>query len=417
MLWDRPATVRNPGEDATPPGLALFHSDGEVDEFDFAPLWSMDALVNTKSGVAAFVGADDSLSLNESLRCYDIITGEMLFSFEGTWIPLGFIEDGWSLVAMEAETRWKPIHGKADRRALENFTGEGYSLKYSVHIIDVLSGEKTSTIVVFDTVSRKIRWEDRFDFKPQLAVDAGLLFAALPEFPYITDEIDADERPVKLWALDVRGEVSMPIDVGDAIRDRNFSFIVSSDGRSVFFQSQRESETVSMKMPFYGGAEREWGDLCAWRDGEITLIAELDGKHVRQQMGICRRGKTLLCAEIEYDEETRYPVEGTLSFFLTDLPAPNRRDLAIEGEIWSVSMSQGGRWIAYTAAVDGLLRTHLLDTIRGEDNILVECGLRSRFYGFAGADHADIIMPYMNAALFGIGPTESNQPPEGASLL
>ena len=417
MLWDRPATVRDPGEDATPPGLALFHSNGKVDEFNFAPLWSMDALVNTNSGVAAFVGADDSLSLNESLRCYDIITGEMLFSFDGTWVPLGFMDDGWSLVAMEAETKWKLTHGKTDGWALENFTDTGYALKYSVHIIDVLSGEKSSTVVVFDTVSRTIRWEDRFDFKPQLAVDAGLLFAALPEFPYIIDEIDADKRPAKLWALDLRAGESIPIDVGNYIQDRNFSFIVSKDGRSVFFQSQKESETVSMKMPFYGGAEREWGDLCAWRDGEITLIAELDGKHVRQQMGICRRGKTLLCAEIEYDEETNFPMEGTLSFFLTDISAPDHRDLAIEGDIWSVSMSPGGRWIAYTAAVDGLLRTHVLDTLRDEDSILVESGLRSRFYGFAGADHADIIMPYMNAALFGIGPSESNQPPEGGSLL
>ena len=405
MLWDKPATEDEPGENARPAGLSLFHNDGSIDEFDFGPQWSKDAFINTRSGVAAFVGGDGSISLDESLRCYDIVTGEMLFNIEGNWVPLGFIEDGWALVAMQVETRWRIIHGARSEVKRPNFTERGYSLKYTLHIIDVLSGETAKTLVVYDVKSKQTRWEDRVDFKPVLASDAGLLFAALPEFPYKTEELTEEMRPVRLWALDIRSEDATAIDIDDYIRDTGFSYVTSSDGRTVAFQSQVEGETVALKMPYYGDAAREWGSLYEWRDGETTRIAELEEGRVRQQIGICRRGDILLCAEIEYDDETRYPVEGTLKFFLEDLSSPNRIDLDIEGDVWNISLSPGGRWVSYMVNSGDWLEAHLLDTVRGEDERLAQCGPRTRFYGFAGTERGDIAIPALNAMMFGIRAT------------
>jgi hypothetical protein len=401
MLWDEPASERKPDERGELPRLALFHPDGRHDEFDFAPLWSEDVFVSVKSGVAAFVGGSDSASLDETLQCYDIVTGERLFEIEGKWIPLGFIEDGWSLVALRVETKWRLAHEGDPDRGRGNFTKLGYSLQYTAHIIDVLSGGMEDGTVIYDAHTRRIRWEDRYNFKPALAIDAGMLFAALPEFPYRSQELADDSRPVKLWALDLRTNESRCMDIGDYIRHLDFSFMVSCDGKSILFQSQAANETKTLRMPNYGNAMRRWGDLYLWSDGAAVKIAEQDESHVRHQVGITHRGGSLLYAEIEVNPETRQAISGTLGFCIQDCSGRDREVLPLHGDIRSVSFSPGGRWVGYMKAVDNHLEARLLDIISMKDDLLGECGEYTRFYGFAGAGRGDIAIPQLDAMLFG----------------
>jgi hypothetical protein len=405
ILWDKPPLKLNPGDDPAPPVLTLFPYDGEPHELDFAPQWSSDVFISTGSGVAAFVGGDDALSLNEKLQCRDIATGKELFSIEGSWQPLGFIEEGWVLVALKIDSGWGRIRENDPAKAFGGFTTRGYKLKYTLHLLNVLTGESEKEIEIYDVQSKLIRWEDRREFKPQLAPGAGLLFAALPRMPYKTDEIADEVRPAKLWALNLRTGECEEIGLRDYVRNRNFSYIVSSDGGSIVFQTQKRADTVALKMAAYGDTRREWGDMFLYNSGGITPVTGLDDNRVRQQMGISRRGKEILYAEIDYDPESERPVEGTLGFVLAGSSGKNVRELPLKGDVLNVSLSPGGRWLSYMISTRGRIEARLLDTLLGDDRLIAECGPYTRFYGFAGAGRGDIAIPALDAMLFGFKPS------------
>jgi hypothetical protein len=399
MLWDKVPAV--PGSDDPLP-LTLFKPDKTTMEFNFGPQWSGDAYVDNRSGLAAFNGGPDPLSLDETLRCYDLPSGQELFSMhDGLWIPLGFIEGGWSLVAMKVESSYHPLDDTGAPTVKRGFTGRGYKLKYTVYIIDCLTGKANDGIVLFDSATNLLRWEERIEFRPQLASDAGLLFAALPEMPYTTKEIKTDKRPVKLFALDLRTGESKIIDIDGLVRDRNFSFIVSANAASILFQSQIKGRTVKLRLPNYSFSEREWGDLFIWHEGAVGPVALLDGKHVRHQMGLDMMGDKCLYAEIEYDPEKRLPVEGTLKFYTNNCTGKVAQVLPIHGDVWNISLSPGGRWVGYLVDEREYLHLRLYDTLNLTDTLLAECGPHSRFYGFAGAGRGDIAVPYADRMLFG----------------
>jgi len=401
MLWDKVSADAKAGQDDSL-RLTLFFHDGTIDELSFAPQWSADAYIDYRSGLAAFNGGKEPLSLDETLRCYGIASGKEKFAkTDGDWVPLGFIEDGKTLVAMKREAVFRLLHGNEAEGELEGFTGTGYRLKYTLYLINGLTGATGEGRVIYDAASETIRWEDRVDFMPKLACDAGLLLVALPEFPYVTGKIDEDKRPVKLWALDVHGGEARAIDLGNSIRDRNFSYIVSGDGGSIFFQSQRKDETVSLNLPYYGDTPREWGSLYIWRNGEIKPIAPLDGKHVKHQMGLSGNGDVLLYVGIEYDRGKRCPKEGTLSFYLNHPSGLGERKLPISGDVWNVSLSPCGGFVGYMVSKRDGLQLRVLDTANMKDAMLARCGAYSRFYGFAGAGRGDIAIPRLDSMLFG----------------
>ena len=317
MLWDKIADGIDVKADGSAPVLALFRQGVDAEEFDFAPRWQTEPFISDSSGAAAFMGGEDSLSVMDELQCYDIISREKLFSRgEEYWVPLGFIEDGWALVALRQEQKfYMPPIDDPDRET-GNISDKGYRLTYTVHLIDVLTGELDEGAVIYDVGSTITVWEDRGEFRPQLAPDSGKMFVASPDLPYGIEEIANENRHSKLWEYDLRAHEAKYIDLGDRIIDNDFSFIVNRTGGSIFFQSQREDETRSLRMPNYGLSERKWGVLLLWKDNAITTIAPVTDSHVQHQMGISRRGDILFYAQVEYDPVTKIPTEGTLRFYL-----------------------------------------------------------------------------------------------------
>ena len=382
--------------------LVLFYSNGEMRELDFTPQWSGDIYFNSDGRLAVYNGGGEPLSLDETMRCRDMSSGKETFAkADGDWVPLGFIDNGTTFVALKRESKFRLLHEGLAPGVVEGFTANGYGLKYTMYLIDGLTGETDEGRVIYDASSESMKWEERIDFMPKLACDAGLIFAALPEFPYIARNIEDDKRAAKLWAMDVHGGEAHVIDLGDRINRPALFYIVSSDGGSVFFQSQKREEAVVLNLPYYKDSLREWGSLYIWHAGESQQAGSLNGEQVKSQLGISADGAVVLYAGNEYDRVMKCPKEGTLVLYLLKRGWRGELKLPISGDVRNVSLSPCGRFVGYMVSRRGGFQLRILDTTTMKDTLLSKCGPYSRFYGFAGAGRGDIAVPLLESVLFG----------------